>query len=95
MATLGTGHRQPAVSLTYIYNTNEKIMVYDNRFVAFHLGFDGQPTDRLSYRALATWQKGWGTYSDPFTKAHQNVSFMLEVQGIWVTIGLLVLRCSA
>ena len=61
-----------------IYNTNEKIGVYDNRFVAFHLGFDGQPTDRLSYRALATWQKGWGTYSDPFTKAHQNVSFMLE-----------------
>ena len=46
--------------------------------MAFHLGFDGQPTDRLSYRALATWQKGWGTYSDPFTKAHQNVSFMLE-----------------
>lgn len=61
-----------------IYNTNEKIGVYDNRFVAFHLGFDGQPTDRLSYRALATWQKGWGTYSDPFTKAHQNVSFMIE-----------------
>lgn len=61
-----------------IYNTDGKIEVKDNRFVAYHLGFDGQPTERWGYRALLTYQKGWGTYAMPFTKMHHNVSFLLE-----------------
>ena len=61
-----------------LYNTDGRIDVRDNRFVAFHLGLDGQPTARLAYRALATWQKGWGTYANPFLKAHHNISFMAE-----------------
>ena len=61
-----------------IYNTNGNIRVYDNRFYAFHLGIDGSPTERLNYRVLATWQKGWGTYTTPFNKAHHNVSFLAE-----------------
>lgn len=61
-----------------IYNDNGVLYVYDNRFVAFHLGFDGQPSTRLGYRVLATYQKGWGTYAQPFTKAHHNVSFLVE-----------------
>ncbi len=61
-----------------IYNTDASIWVSDNRFVAFHLGIDGQPTSRLGYRLLGTWQKGWGTYDEPFTKAHHNISFLAE-----------------
>lgn len=61
-----------------IYNSDGNIEVKDNRFYAFHLGFEGSPTERLDYRVLATYQKGWGTYFDPFTKAHTNVSFLLE-----------------
>ena len=61
-----------------IYNEKGDLYVHDNRFVAFHLGFDGQPTSRLGYRVLATYQKGWGTYQDPFTKPHHNVSFLVE-----------------
>ena len=61
-----------------IYNENGDLYVHDNRFVAFHLGFDGQPTSRLGYRVLATYQKGWGTYQEPFTKPHHNVSFLAE-----------------
>ncbi len=61
-----------------IYNTDACIWVSDNRFVAFHLGIDGQPTSRLGYRLLGTWQKGWGTYDEPFTKAHHNISFLAE-----------------
>lgn len=61
-----------------IYNNNGKIEVLDNRFIAYHLGFDGQPTDRFGYRALVTYQKGWGTYNEPFTKKHHNVSFLVE-----------------
>ena len=61
-----------------LYNTDSQIWVSDNRFVAFHLGIDGQPTKRLGYRILGTWQKGWGTYDEPFTKAHHNISFLAE-----------------
>ena len=50
----------------------------NNRFIAYHLGLDGQPSDRFGYRALITYQKGWGTYNEPFTKKHHNVSFLVE-----------------
>ena len=46
--------------------------------MAFHLGFDGQPTPRLDYRVLATYQEGLGTYVTPYTKKHHNVSFLVE-----------------
>lgn len=61
-----------------IYNTDGTIEVKDSRFVALHLGFDGQPNDKLGYRVLATWQQGFGTYSNPYTKPHHNVSLMAE-----------------
>ncbi|AGB27729.1 hypothetical protein Prede_0347 [Prevotella dentalis DSM 3688] len=61
-----------------LYNEDGTIEVKNNRSVAFHLGFDGQPTDRFGYRVLATWQEGLGTYSDPYDKKHHNVSLMVE-----------------
>lgn len=61
-----------------IYNGGGNICVTDNRFVAWHLGFDGQPSSRLSYRALATYQTGLGTYGSPFDRPHHNVSFLVE-----------------
>ncbi len=61
-----------------IYNSNGQIRFDDNRFVAWHLGFDGQPTDRWSYRVLATWQKGLGSYAIPYAKAETNTSFLVE-----------------
>lgn len=61
-----------------IYNTNGQLYIYNNRFVAWHLGIDGSPTTRLAYRALATYQEGWGTYDIPFNSKHQNFSFLAE-----------------
>lgn len=61
-----------------IYNEDGSIAFTDNRFMAFHLGFDGQPTPRLDYRVLATYQEGLGTYVTPYTKKHHNVSFLVE-----------------
>ena len=61
-----------------IYNEDGVIEVRDNRFVAFHLGLSGSPTEHLDYRLLATWQAGWGTYDNPYTQKHHNVSLMLE-----------------
>lgn len=61
-----------------IYNDDGTISVKDSRFMAFHLGFDGQPTDLLGYRVLAAWQEGLGTYSAPYTRKHHNLSVMAE-----------------
>lgn len=61
-----------------IYNDEGIIRVLDNRFIAYHLGWDGEPSDRVGYRCLFTYQKGWGTYEWPFLKAHHNVSFLVE-----------------
>lgn len=61
-----------------IYNTDRQLKIYNNRFVAWHLGIDGTPTTRLAYRALATYQEGWGTYDGPFNRKHHNISFLAE-----------------
>jgi len=64
--------------LSPIYNDNDIIYVYNNRFMAFHLGISGNPTERLQYRAMVTWQDGLGTYSEPYTKRKYNTSFLVE-----------------
>lgn len=61
-----------------IYNNDGLISVEDNRFVAFHLGIGGRPTDNLEYRILASYQRGFGTYDYPYNKKHHNASFMVE-----------------
>ena len=61
-----------------IYNTDGMIQVENNRFMAFHLGFDGRPTLNTRYRVLATYQDGMGTYGNPYTKVRHNVSFLVE-----------------
>ena len=63
-----------------IYNKDGTIEVRNNRFYAFHLGMEGSPTERFDYRVLTTYQKGWGTYGSPFTKAYRNFSFLLEAK---------------
>lgn len=63
-----------------IYNTDGTIRVEDNRFMAFHLGIEGQPSSHFDYRALASWQEGLGSYADPFDKKHHNVSFLVEAR---------------
>ena len=63
-----------------VYNDDGNIRIQDNRFVAFHLGVDGKPMERLSYRLLATYQWGFGSYDYPYMKKHHNASFLLEGQ---------------
>lgn len=61
-----------------IYNTDGKIQFENNRFMAFHLGFDGTPFRNFDYRVLATWQDGLGTYSNPYIDKRYNTSFLVE-----------------
>ena len=62
-----------------IYNTDGVIHVNNNRFIAYHLGWDGMLAPRMEYRMLATYQKSWGTYAFPFCKMHHDVSFLIDV----------------
>lgn len=61
-----------------IYNSDGALESKDNRFVAFHLGLGGHPNEYLRYRLLASYQEGWGTYTDPYTRKRHNMSLLAE-----------------
>ena len=46
--------------------------------MAWHLAFDGRPTERVSYRAMITCQTGWGTYDMPYADKRRDTSLMVE-----------------
>jgi hypothetical protein len=62
-----------------IYNEDGKIVVTNNRFMAFHLGIGGRPSANTSYRLLATYQEGLGTYDNPYNKHKHQVYLMGEM----------------
>jgi len=64
--------------LSPIYNGDGDIQVKNNRFMAFHLGMNGNILENLSYRLLATWQDGLGSYISPYTERRYNTSFLAE-----------------
>ena len=61
-----------------IYNDDGQVNCQNNRFTAYHLGFNGSVTPCVDYRVLATYQEGWGTYNFPFNKKRTNTSIMVE-----------------
>ena len=61
-----------------IYNDDGQVNCQNNRFTAYHLGFNGSVTPCVDYRVLATYQEGWGTYNFPFNKKRTNTSVMVE-----------------
>ncbi len=64
--------------LSPLYNNDGTIRVENNRFYAFHLGVSGNPTEQLNYRFLASWQKGFGTYIEPYEDPKQSLNLMAE-----------------
>ena len=63
-----------------LYNDDGTIRVHNNRFWAWHAAVSGKPAKRLSYRLMATWQRGWGTYDEPLTDPSDNVSLLAEAE---------------
>ena len=64
--------------LSPIYNEDGTIRIKDNRFYAFHLGVSGDPVAHLHYRILVSYEKGWGTYDDPYTEPRKDLSVLAE-----------------
>lgn len=64
--------------LSPLYNEDGTIQVKNNRFLAWHLGLSGNPIERLNYRILTTWQRGYGNYHVLFMDPEENVSLLAE-----------------
>ena len=64
-----------------IYNKDGDLRFKDNRVKAWHVGINGDVTDRLSYLVNGSYREGWGTYTIPLINKHH--SFDAMVQGIY------------
>ena len=61
-----------------LYNMDGDISVENNRFVAWHLGISGRPFAPLSYRVIATYQTGYGSYSNPIIPQQHQGNVLVE-----------------
>ena len=74
----GFGLGNPLI-ISPVFNKDHTLAFKCNRVIAHHVGLEGQPWQRVGYRALASYTRGWGTYSAPFKNIERNLSLMLEV----------------
>lgn len=66
-----------------IYNKDGYNCFADNRIKAWHVGINGELTDRLSYLCKGSYREGRGTYLNPiYPKRH---SFDAMLQGLYTT----------
>lgn len=61
-----------------IYNTSGYPAFIATRVRGFHIGVEGEITDRLSYRLLGGYRRSWGTCLIPFAAPRDNTSFLVE-----------------
>ena len=61
-----------------IYNKNGFLEFRDNRIIAWHLGVNGEITDKISYLAKGSYREGWGTYISPLPTKHYSFNAMLQ-----------------
>ena len=61
-----------------IYNTDGYLRFTDNRLRGFHLGLMGDIGSEVSYRALLSWRKSFGTPFIPHRTPLTGTSMMLE-----------------
>lgn len=75
MAGYGLGN---GLFLSPVYNNDGRITFRHNRIKAHHFGLMGQPTREIGYRALFSWERSWGTYSDPLLNPMEGWTLLLE-----------------
>lgn len=63
-----------------VYNANGKVAGFsNNRFWALHLGLDGQLSEEIRYKMLATWSHNKGTYGNPYPETATRFNSMAEI----------------
>ena len=61
-----------------LLNKNGEIYITNNRVQVHHFGIEGD-IEGFQYKALSSFSKNYGTYSNPYLEMIQNTSMMLEV----------------
>ena len=61
-----------------IYNEDGFNSFRDNRVRAWHLGVNGELTDRLTYLVKGSYREGFGTYSQPIFPKRHNFSALIQ-----------------
>ena len=69
-----------------IYNTDGYMSFTDTRLRSVHLGVEGTPIDRLSYRLMFAYTKSWGTPFRPYSVPNENTSAMIECVYDWKNV---------
>jgi hypothetical protein len=64
--------------LAPMYNNDGTVNFKGTRIAAFHLGFSGNLSDRLTYRLLFTTGKNYGRHYVPFRNIHRGFASMAE-----------------
>lgn len=62
-----------------IYNEDHEMIFYHNRVIAHHFGLTGSPMAGLDYRALFTYTRSWGTYSNPTRNVVSSFNMLAEL----------------
>lgn len=74
----GQGIGNPLV-ISPIFNADHKLLFECNRIEAHHIGLKGQPSNTVSWRLLADYTRGWGTYDRPYESIRRATNLLLEV----------------
>jgi len=61
-----------------VYNDDGYTAYRDTRVKAWHLGVDGDITDRFSYLVKGSYREGWGTYDLPLSSKHHSFDAMVQ-----------------
>lgn len=73
--TIGT-----PLAISPLYNRIHNLFVYNSRFLAHHIGFEGSPYKNIDWRLLMTFSQNWGTYRFPLKEIYNNWSGLVEVK---------------
>lgn len=74
----GMGIGNPLI-ISPVYNSPHDLRFTGNRLWAHHLGLKGDPTENMSYKLIASYQKNWGTYDIPFPEVKTCFNLLAEM----------------
>lgn len=74
----GMGIGNPLI-ISPIWNSDGSIIFKCNRIISHHLGLSGQPVPELRWRILASFTRGWGSYSHPYPEIKRNINLLGEI----------------
>lgn len=74
----GMGIGNPLL-ISPIYNMDGTMQFYHNRIKGHHFGFSAHVTHELSYKAMLSYTRSWGTYNHPAPKVMNNINALLEI----------------